>query len=204
MASATERGKEMAIDEQTLLRTAGQSALVAIVGLIVSGITIALFFGGAGEFWGPVNDIAVAVSLVALMLPVVAVNHMAKADAGPWIRIVSAAAIGGMALAAAGQVLLVARAIDLETSFVTGGVGILPVFVWLIGVAILALGQGILPAQVGWLAIGVIALSAGLTVIASVAMGPAVVVVSVALVAVLAGWLGSLGMTLLGRAGAAT
>ena len=190
----------MAIDEQTLLRTAGLSALIAIVALIVSGVTIALFFGGAGDFWGPVNDMAVAVTLVALILPVVAVDHVAKPDVGVWLRIVSLAAIAGMVLAAVGQLLLVGKVISLETSFVTGGIGIVPVFVWLIGVAILALGQGILPTYLGWLAAGVIVLSATLAVIASIAMGPAVVVVSVALLAVLAGWLGSLGMTLLGRA----
>ena len=192
----------MAIDEQTLLRTAGLSLLIAIVALIVSGITIALFFGGAGDFWGPVNDVAVAVTLVALVLPVVAVDHLATTSVGVWLRILSVVAIAGIALAAVGQVLLVARVISLETSFVTGGLGIVPVFAWLIGVAILALGQGILPAPVGWLAVGILVLSVSLAVIASIAMGPAVVVVSVALLAVLAAWLASLGMTLLNRAGA--
>jgi hypothetical protein len=193
----------MAIDEQTLLRAAGLSALVAIAALVVSGITIALFFGGAGEFWGPVNDVAVAVALTALVLPVVAIDHVAQAQVGLWFRLVSVAAIAGIAVATIGQVLLVARVIPLEASFVTGGIGILPVFAWLLGVAIVALGSGLLPAQVGWLAVGVIALSAGLAAVASVAMGPAVVVVSVALIVVLAGWLGSLGTTLLSRAVAA-
>jgi hypothetical protein len=136
--------------------------------------TIALFYGGAGAFWGPINDVATSVALLALVLPVIAVDRIAGPDVGPWLRVVSVAAIGGIALAATGQVLLVVGVIDLETSFVTGGIGILPVFAWLVAVAVLGLGAAILPAQVGWLATGVIAVSAGLMVNASVATRPAV------------------------------
>lgn len=192
----------MSIDQSSLLHAAGLSAILAIVALIVSGITIALFFGGAGTFWGPVNDLATAVALVLLLLPVIAVDRIAGTEVGSWLRIVSIAAILGITLAAVGQVLLVLGVIDLQSSFVTGGIGILPVFAWLIAVAVLALGSGALPVQVGWLAIGVVALSAGLALLASVAMGPAVWVVSVALLAALAGWLGSLGITLLDRSAA--
>jgi hypothetical protein len=192
----------MTIDQTSLLHAAGLSAILAIIALVVSGITIALFFGGAGAFWGPVNDLAAAVTLVLLLLPVIAIDRIAGPEAGTWLRIVSIAAICGITLAAAGQVLLVLGVIGLQSSFVTGGIGIMPVFAWLIAVAVLALGSAFLPDQVGWLAIGVIALSAGLALLASVAMGPAVWVVSVALLVVLAGWLGSLGMTLLDRSAA--
>ncbi|OGO59525.1 MAG: hypothetical protein A2V85_09320 [Chloroflexi bacterium RBG_16_72_14] len=193
----------MAIDESTLLRAGGLSAIAAIVALIVSGITVALFFGGAGSYWGPVNDLATAVTLVALLLPVVAVDRLARLQAGIWLDVVTVAAIAGIVLAAVGQLLLVAGAIDLETSFVTGGVGIVPVFAWLAAVAILALGLGVLPAHVGWLALGVIVLSAGLTVIAGAGTGPTMWIAAVALLAVLAGWMASLGMTLLDRGAAA-
>jgi hypothetical protein len=192
----------MTIDEATLLRAAGLSAIIAIIALVVSGITIALFFGGAGALWGPINDLATSVALVALVLPVVAVDRIAGPETGVWLRIVSVAAIVGIALAATGQVLLVLGVIGLQSSFVTGGIGILPVFAWLIAVAVLALGPGVLPVQVGWLAVGVLALSAGLALLASVAMGPAVWVTSVALLVVLAGWLGSLGVTFLDRSSA--
>lgn len=192
----------MTIDQTSLLYAAGLSAILAIVALIVSGITIGLFFGGAGAFWGPVNDLAASVTLVLLLLPVIAIDRIAGPEAGSWLRIVSIAAICGITLAAAGQVLLVLGVIGLQSSFVTGGIGIVPVFAWLIAVAVLALGSGVLPVQVGWLAIGVIALSAGLVLLASVATGPAVWVVSVALLVVLAGWLGSLGVTLLDRSAA--
>jgi hypothetical protein len=189
----------VAISDATLLRAAGLSALLAIVALIVSGITIALFFGGAGAFWGPVNDLATAVALLGLVLPVLAVQRLARSDAGPWLDIVTIAALAGILLAATGQVLLVAGRISLETSFVTGGLGILPVFAWLVAVAVLALGLGILPAQVGWLAIGVVALSAALALIAGITLGPLVWIGSVALIVCLVGWLGSLALTLMNR-----
>jgi hypothetical protein len=189
----------MAIEGSILLRSAGVSAFLAIAFLILSGIAIALFFGGAGSFWGPINDLATAVALLALVLPVIAVDHLARERTGIWLEVVSVAAIVGIILAATGQILLVLGVIRLETSFVTGGVGILPVFAWLVAVAVLALGLGLLPAHIGWLAIGVIVLSAGLGVVAGVGMGPGVWIASVALLAVLIGWMGSLGLALLDR-----
>lgn len=189
----------MAIDTSTLLRAAGISSMVALVTLIVSGITLALFFSGAGDGWGPANDLATAATLAALLLPVVAVDRLAFPESGIWLRVVTIAALAGLMLAAVGQVLLVVGAIDLETSFVTGGVGIVPFFAWLVALAILAFGRGILPDQLGWLVIGVIALSGGLTVVASVATGPIVWAASLALLAVLVGWMASLGLTLLSR-----
>jgi hypothetical protein len=189
----------MAIEEPTLLRAAGVSAFVAITFLLVAGITIALFFGGAGAFWGPVNDMATAFALLALVLPVIAVDHLARDRTGVWLEVVSVAAIAGILLAATGQILLVTGVIRLETSFVTGGVGILPVFLWLTGVAVLSLAMGLLPAHLGWLAVGVILLSIGLSVVSGMATGPAVWVAAAALVVVLVGWMGSLGFTLLGR-----
>jgi hypothetical protein len=189
----------MAIEGSTLFRAAGVSAFVAITFLIVSGITIALFFGGAGAFWGMVNDIATAIALLSLVLPVIAVQHLARERTGIWLEVVSVAAIAGIALAATGQLLLVLGVIRLETSFVTAGLGILPVFVWLVAVAVLALLAGLLPAHIGWLAIGVILVAIGLGVISGVASGPPIWVASVALLAVLVGWMGSLGLTLLGH-----
>jgi hypothetical protein len=189
----------MVIESATLLRAAGVSAFLAIGFLLVAGIAIALFFGGAGSFWGPINDLATAVALLALVLPVIAVDHLARERTGIWLEVVSVAAIAGIILAATGQILLVLGVIRLETSFVTGAVGILPVFAWLVAVAVLALGMGLLPVHIGWLAIGVIVLSAGLAFVAGVGMGPGVWVTSIALLAVLIGWMGSLGLALLDR-----
>jgi hypothetical protein len=192
----------MAIEGSMLLRVAGVSAFLAITFLIVSGVTLALFFSGAGSFWGPVNDLATTVALLALVLPVLAVDHLARERTDIWLEVVSVAAIAGIILAATGQLLLVLGLIRLETSFVTGGVGILPVFAWLVAVAVLALGMGLLPAHIGWLAIGVIVLSIGLSLISRLAMGPGVWVASIALLAVLIGWMGSLGLALLDRGSA--
>jgi hypothetical protein len=189
----------MLIAESTLMRTAGLSAFVAISFLVVSGIATALFFGGRGEPWGHLSDIAVSVTLMALVLPVIAVEQLARERTGIWLEVVSVAAIAGILLAATGQLLLVLGVIRLETSFVTGGLGVLPVFAWLASVGLLALAMGLLPAQVGWLAMAVIVLAVGLAVVSAVADGPVQWAGSLTLLAVLVGWMGSLGLTLLDR-----
>jgi hypothetical protein len=189
----------MAIEGSILLRAAGVSAFLAIIFLVASGIALALFFGGAGSFWGPINDLATVAALLALVLPVIAVEQLVRERTGIWLEVVSVAAIAGIALAATGQLLLVLGVIGLEASFVTGGIGIVPLFAWLVAVAVLALGMGLLPGHIGWLAIGVIIGSVGLAVVAGVGTGPGVWVASVALLAVLVGWMGSLGLTFLDR-----
>lgn len=190
----------MMIDSPTLLRAAGSSAIVALIALIVSGVTLALFFGGAGAIWGPLNDVATAVMLVALLLPVVAVDRLATPGSGIWLRIVTVAALAGLTLAAVGQLALVAGVIDLETSFVTGGVGIVPFFAWLLALVVLSLGREILPPSIGWLVVGVIALSVVLTITAGLTSGPILWVASIALLVVLIGWMASLGSMLIDRA----
>ncbi len=190
----------MMIDSPTLLRAAGLSAIVALIALIVSGVTLALFFGKAGELWGPLNDLATAVMLVALLLPVVAVDRLAGPGSGIWLRIVTVAAVAGLTLAAVGQVALVAGIIDLETSFVTGGVGIVPFVAWLVALAVLSFGRGLLPPSIGWLVVGVIGLSVVLTITAGLTSGPILWVASIALLAVLIGWMASLGSMLIDRA----
>jgi hypothetical protein len=188
------------MDSPFLFRAAGYSAVLALVALIGAGVTIALFFGGAGAFWGPINDVLTAIALAALILPVLAVDRLAGSTALPWIRIVTVAAVAGLTLAAVGQMLLVVGVIDLETSFITGGLGILPFFAWLIALAVLAFGPALLPASVGWLVVGVIALTIGVSVVAMITIGPLLWIVSVALLVALAGWLGSLAADLLARA----
>jgi hypothetical protein len=189
----------MTLDDPIVLRAAGVSALVAIIAIIVAGIAFALFIGGAGAFWGPINDVSTSVALLALLLPVIAVQRLAAPGTGIWLDLVTVAAIAGIILAAVGQLLLVAGVIPLQTSFVTGGLGVVPLFVWLVSVAILAIGAGVLPSHIGWLAIGVIVLSAGLAMLSGVTTGPAVWVAAIALLAVLVGWMGSLGWTLMER-----
>ena len=197
----------LALDTAALTRAAGWSTVIAIVALIVSGITIALFFGGAGAFWGPINDLATAVTLIALILPVLAIDRLAAPGAGIWLRVVTVAALAGLVLGAVGQVLLVLGVIDLQTSFVTGGVGITPFFAWLVALAIVAFGSADgapLPGSIGWLAVAVIGLSILIVVVGMVATdGPILWITGGVLLVALLAWLATLASTLLSRAATA-
>jgi hypothetical protein len=187
------------MDDPTLYRAAGVSAAIAIPLLVISGIALALFFGGQGAFWGPVNDVFIALTTIALLLPIVAVDRLAG-DVAPWLRVVSILTALGCILVAAGQLALVAGIIDLNTSFVTGGIGFLTIVVWLVALVVLAFGLGAIPATIGWLSLAALA---GIVLEAVVGMnttGPALWVASVVLLVGLVGWLGALGAGLLGRA----
>jgi hypothetical protein len=190
----------MMIETEALYRAAGISAAVAVVAFVISGIALALFFGGAGRFWGPVNDVFIAICMIALILPILAIDRMAEGQAGIWLRVVTVAALAGAVLVATGQLLLVGGVIDLQTSFVTGGLGFLPVLVWMAALVVLAGPLGLVPTAIGWLA----AVGLVLVVIASVStvitMGPPTWIAWTAVAVVLALWIGSLATTFLGRA----
>ncbi len=192
----------MMIDTPLLLRAAGYSAMVAIVALIGSGITIALFFGGAGAVFGPANDLLVSATTVALILPVLGVDRVAG-EGVPWLRLVSIAAVAGLILIAVGQVLLVVGVIDLGASFVTGGLGVLPVFAWVVALVLIALGPGLVGPTVGWLAAAVLVLSAATAIVSALTTGPVLWVACVALLLALTAWLATVATDLLGRAAAA-
>lgn len=181
-----------------MVRLAGVSALLALPVLLLSGIFLALFFGGRGERFGGLNDFFSAIGLLLLAAPAAAVYLIARDATGEWLLIFTVAAIGGMALAAVGQFLLILRVIDLQTSFVTGGIGVVPVLAW-VGVTVwLALSGHLLPEAVGWLGAATLASAALLTVAAVVRRDRAVWVLSAVLVAALGGWLITLGLALLG------
>ena len=80
------------LPDNDLYRAAGASAVVALIALVIAGITIALFFGGAGAFWGPVNDMFVVVTVLALILPILAVDRLAAEGGIGWMRVVTIAA----------------------------------------------------------------------------------------------------------------
>ncbi|MBI4329609.1 MAG: hypothetical protein HY685_07075 [Chloroflexi bacterium] len=181
----------------TLLWLGGVSALLAIPALWLAGVFLALFFGGAGERYGPLNDIFSAIALLLLILPALAVYLLLRGQTGMWLAIVTGLAVAGILVAAGGQLLLVLGVIDLQTSFVTGGVGIAPVFLWLVALALLALGSGHLPAMVGWMVLAVLSLSVLLTLGSIFRINVATGVVSVALLLALTAWLVALGQTLL-------
>jgi hypothetical protein len=162
---------------------------------VLSAIALALFFAGAGAFWGPVNDAFIVVAVLALVPAVLAVDRIAGDHAAPWTRILTVATIAGIGLMAAGQTLLIVGRLSLEGSYMTGGLGVIPFIAWIVLVAVLALASGVLPREVGWLAVATIAGIVAEAVISAVTRGPALWLSSVVLVVILAAWLASLANT---------
>ncbi|MBA2383031.1 MAG: hypothetical protein H0V73_13065 [Chloroflexi bacterium] len=190
------------IADNDLYRLAGWSGWLALIAFVVSGIALALFFGGAGQVFGPINDAFIAMALVALIPAVVAVDRLAVNELAPWVRVVTIAAIVGIVIASVGQVLLIVGRISLEQSYLTGSIGIAPVLAWIVLVAVLGLGPGLVPAMLGWLAIASLGAVAIAVIVAVVMTGPAVWIASVGLAIVLAAWIGGLALTLGSRAAA--
>jgi hypothetical protein len=184
----------MIMSDADLYRLASWSTWVSLVALVISGVALAIFFAGPGEPFGSINDAFIALALVALIPAVLAVDRLAGSHGAPIVRIATVAAIAGIVLAAVGQVLLILRVITLEDSYITGGLGILPVLAWILLVAVLALGPGILPALVGWLAALVLLAIVATSVVATVTLGPVLWVACLALVAALVAWLASLAL----------
>ena len=114
----------------------------------------------------------------------------------------SVGAITGAVLIAVGQLLLVVGVIDLETSFVTGGLGVIPVLVWIVALIVLAVPLDILPSSVGWLAGGAIALIVVGSLVTFVTTGPTAWAAWVAVCVVLVVWLANLSASFMGRAAA--
>ena len=121
---------------------------------------------------------------------------LARDAAGGWLLAITIAAVAGMLIAGIGQILLVVRVIDLSASFVTGGLGILPILAWLMAVTWLALRGNVLPATVGWLGAAVLASAALVTVAAALKLGVATWVLAGGVVLALVAWLWSLGAAL--------
>ena len=190
------------MDDQTLYRTAGISAGIALVTLVISGIALGLFFGGAGAFWGPINDVFIAATGFALLLPILAVDRMAVAEA-PWIRVVTILVIGGALLMAIGQLLLVAGVITLNDSFITGGLGFATILIWLVALVALAFGWHAIPTVVGTLAAVSLGLVAVTAVVGMATTGPALWIACAVLLAALTAWLASLAAGLMARVPAA-
>ncbi len=173
----------------TLGDLAAWSTLAAIGALLVSAAALALFFGGAGSFWGPVNDVFVAGFLFLLLPAVVAAWRLAPDDIGPWFGLLSVAAMAGIAVAAVGQLLLVAGVIELRTSFVTGGIGVVPILGWMAGLAFLVFARDITGVEVGWTVVAALVLSALVAVSAVLLPDAVTAALSVLLTAALVAWL---------------
>jgi hypothetical protein len=181
----------------TLLRAGGYASFSIIPVLIASGIAFWLFLNGAGAIFGPINDLLVVISLALLALPVLAIRSMVAQNVGQWFDVVTMLALVGIAVASVGQLLLVFGVIPLQSSFVTGSLGILPVLVWGLGVGIIAGRIGALPDQLGWVTLALFAMIVVVGIGSAVLPGPAITVVTVGLVATMAGWLVVIGWTCL-------
>jgi len=173
----------------TVGEVAAWSAIGAAVTLVISAVALALFFGGAGEFWGPINDILISVTLLLLVPVIVALWRLSPDDIGPWFGALCVAALAGALLGAMGQLLLVVGVVSLQASFVTGGVGIIPIVAWAVGLAVLVLTRDMLSTQVGWLLVGALVAAALLTGAAMAGPVWLTSAVGVLLVAVLTAWL---------------
>jgi hypothetical protein len=189
----------MMIEDGDFFRAAGLSAVVALIALVIAAITLGLFFGGAGQWWGPVNDVFTAILMFALIVPILATDRMVVPEAGLWFRVVTVAAVAGAVLAGVGQLLLVLGVIDLQTSFITGGLGFLPVLVWIGALVVVAGPMGLLPTSIAWFAAATIALIVVAAVITSISTGPLAWIAWIGVVIALALWMASLATTFLTR-----
>jgi hypothetical protein len=185
-------------------RMAGRALSAALVTLILATTAIALYFGGAGDVWGPVNDILVAATVLLLLPTIVAVRQLSRQRTGAWLTVLTVAACGGVFIMAVGQLALVAGLIDLETSFVTGSIGVLMVIAWMAGTAVLALDARTLSRSVGWWAVAFV-VAVMITAVAIPSLGADTPTLSTLfggpLLVTLAGWMLSLARDL-GRRGA--
>lgn len=203
VATAMSMGRDRARGgaASTMLRAAGYCAMAAVATLVASGIALALYFGGVHPVFGPVNDLFTALTLLLMVPVVLAVRQLAEGSLGPWFGWLSVATIVGLVVAAAGFVLLVAGVIDLQASFVTGGVGTLPFLAWVVALAFVSLRRRLVSAAVGWWIVVLMAVT-----VASIAAAPFMsmallsVTLAPALFVTLAGWLIALGRDLLRRA----
>lgn len=173
----------------TLGELAAASAIAAAVALVLAGVAFALFVGGAGAVWGPINDVLVAITAILLIPAVVVVLRLAPDDLGPWFAVLSAVAIAGLVVIAVGQLALVAGVISLETSFLVGGIGFVPVLAWMISVAWLTLAADMLPSEIGWWLVGALVAIPALALSAAVLPWPITTAVALVLLACLVAWL---------------
>jgi hypothetical protein len=178
----------MSVPNPILLRNAGYAAYLAAAVQLVSALSLWLFFGGAGEIFGPVNDLLVAIAMALLVLPVLGLRALIGRTVGPWFAVVSTLALGGLAVAAVGQLLLVAGVISLEMSFVTGTAGVLPILAWMVGVGVAARRSDALPDRLAPVTVAVL-LAVALSIGSMILPAAGVIVLSGLLVVALAGWL---------------
>lgn len=189
--------------DPAFVRRAGRATLLAVVTLGLSAVALSLYFGGAGEIFGPGNDAMLAATFALLAPAVEAVRQIARGAAGRWFGVASAAALAGIAAAVVGQVLLIVGLLPLAGSFVTLGVGGLLIVGWTGALAVIALRHGLLGRAVGWWAVALVAatvVTAVGTPLAGLGTAELSVVFGVPLLVATVGLLVALGRDLLRRA----
>jgi hypothetical protein len=196
--SAVPSSRPLALDEPRPFRLAGRCLRWATVTLAAAGVSIGLFFGGAGAIFGPINDVTTAATLLLIVPAALAVRQLADGRVGGWFSALSLATALGLGVAAAGLLLLVAGVIGLNDSFTIGGIGMLPFLAWLASLAYVTLRRGVLAPRVGWLS----ASTLGIALVSTAAspflpMNILVFVFGLPLFAILAAWLWIFGTDLL-------
>ena len=189
------------IDEPRRFRLAGRCLRWATVTLAVAGVSIGLFFAGAGAVFGPINDVTTAATLLLVVPGALAVRRLARGRVGSWFSGLTLLTVAGIGVAAAGLLLLVARVITLNESITIGGLGMLPFLGWLAGLAFVTLRRGVLTRRVGWLA----AATLGISLVATAAspfvpINVLTLVVGLPFFALFAAWLWAFGTALLEEA----
>jgi hypothetical protein len=185
-----------------VLRLAGYSAFGAVGALVISGIALALFFGGAGDFWGPINDVFITLNALLLIPPALVLSLVVRDQAGDWFRIASVVGVAGLLVIGVGQLLLVIGVITLQGSFVSGGIGLVPLLGWMVALAVVSLGSHALSASIGWSVVTTLAFALGTTAAYMLAPGTLTWILSGGMALAIAWWMASLGVELLGRAAA--
>lgn len=183
-------------------RRAGIAALLAIPALVLSVVFIVLFFRGAGSAFGPLNDLSVAATAALLILPTRDLVRIVETETGVrrrWFTALSLASIAGLVLIVVGQVLISFALVSLETSFVTGSLGILPVIAWSIGLAAIALRRRVPSTAVGWSILSVLATAAVVTVASTALSDTAATIATLALLGSFCWFLAALASALLRR-----
>ena len=121
---------------------AGAAALVAAVSTVVGMIALLLFFSRGGS-WGPINDAASVVLMLALIPVALALAAIEGPVAGAAAGVVAAIGIGAMLVVAALQALLVARRVTYDqTKHAVLGVGAV-VGVWYLLTAVITAGTAV-------------------------------------------------------------
>jgi hypothetical protein len=171
-------------------RLAGQCLRWATVTLAAAGVSLALFFGGAGAVFGPINDLTTAATLLLIVPGALATRRLARGRIGGWYSALTLLTVAGIGVAASGLVLLVARVITLDQSFTIGGIGMLPFLAWLGALGYAALRRGVLTRRVGWLSLGTLGLSVVATAVSPLMpMSILVFVLGLPLLALIGTWL---------------